>query len=1083
MKPGLLTALLVCLLFPYSLTQAQKRIYRYPDVSGNKIVFSFANDLWLVDKQGGQAVRLSSPPGAEMLPRFSPDGQTVAFSGNYDGNMDLYTIPVTGGVPRRITHHGMGELIVDWYPDGEHLLFASSMHSGKQRFNQFYKIPAAGGLPEQLPMAYAEFGSLSPDGRRIAYTYKSRVFRTWKRYRGGTAADIYLFDLNTFESANITGSDANDELPMWYGNTIYYLSDKGPENRNNIWKYDLDSRTHTQVTHFKDFDVHFPAVGPSDLVFEAGGRLYLLNLSDEKYEEVRIDLVDDFEQAKPHMVAVKDYLQHAGISPDGNRVLAEARGEIFSLPAEKGAVVNLTRRSGSAERYPSWSPDGKKIAYWSDQEGEYQLYLYEYETGEEKKLSSFSSGFRYHIFWSPDNKKIAFVDQAMTISILELASKKVTRVDQGKWMYQGDLESFRASWSPDSRWLAYSLGIDNQQDAVFLYDNREKEKHQVTAGFYGCSGPVFSPDGKYLYFTTKREFTPQYSSFDNSWVYINSTRVALVPLSDTTASPLLPENDTVKVVTEKEESGKKEKQDGDKKKTEKEEDKAVTIDLQDLESRVVILPVDAGNIGRLSATEGKVFYMRYPNRAAGKKEPSLHYFDLKEREEKKVIDEVSFYLLSADGKKILTGTRQRMGLIEAGADKKLDKTVPLEELRMRLDPREEWKQLFADAWRIERDYFYDPGMHGVDWKGLRTHYGQLIGNAYSRSDVNYILGELIGELNASHAYRDGGDEPQSRKTPVGYLGVDWAFEQGAYRVKEIIRAAPWDTEVRSPLDQPGIRVKEGDYILAVNGQPLTDYTDPWGAFAGLAGKTVELTVNNRPDAQGAKKVYAELLNSETRLRNLAWIEENRKYVEKASGGRIGYIYVPSTGTDGQEELVRMFYGQTDKAGLIIDERFNNGGQIPDRFIELLNRPVLNYWDVRDGKNWPWPGNTHFGPKAMLINGWSGSGGDLLPDYFRKSGLGPLIGTRTWGGLIGITGAPQLIDGGTVTAPTFRMYHPDGSWFAEGHGVDPDIEVNEDPAALARGTDPQLKKAVEVVLEELKKAKPSMITPPAAEKRN
>lgn len=1062
---------------------AQKRIYRYPDVSDTKIVFSFADNLWLVDKTGGQAVRLSSPPGPELFPRFSPDGNTIAFSANYDGNTDIYTIDVNGGVPQRITHHGMGEIVQDWYPDGTHLFFSSSMHSGKQRFNQFFKIKATGGLPEQLPMAIAEFGSLSPSGDKIAFTYKSRVFRTWKRYRGGWSADIYIFDLQTLASENITSNEANDELPMWHGNAIYYISDKGPEKRYNVWKYDTETKQHTQLTHFEDYDVHFPAIGPSELVFEAAGSIYLLDLASGQYREVPITITDDLGSVKPRLVNVQSYLENVRIAPDGNRVLAEARGEIFSLPAEKGVTLNLSQSPGSAERYPAWSPDGKQIAWWSDKDGEYELYLFDQQSGETKKITNLGAGYRYKPFWSPDSKKIAFVDQRMQLNVLDIASGKVTPAGKGKWMYQGDLDNFSVSWSPDSRWLTYSMGVDNRQGAIFLFDVQAAELHQVTSGFYNDNSPVFSPDGNYLYFTTNRHFSPEYSNFDNSWIYNNSTRIGLITLSDTTASPLLPENDTVSVRQNEDSDRKDDKEKNGKEKSEKDDGKKPTrIDLEGFERRAVLLPVDAGNIGDLAAAEGKVVYIRYPNSGSGDSDAALYYFDLKEKKEVRIIGEVSFFQLSDQGEKILTGKSRRMGVIELGSGKNLDKTIPLDAMQMRLVPREEWQQVFNDAWRIERDFFYDPSMHGVDWEGLRQHYGSMIANACTRTDVNYIIGELIGELNASHTYRGGGDLEQTAHTAVGYLGVNWAFENGAYRVAKIIRAAPWDTEVRSPLDLPGVKITEGDYIHAVNGVPLVSYTDPWGAFAGLAGQTVELTVSDNPSGNNARKVFVETLDSETRLRNLAWIEQNRKYVEEASGGKIGYVYVPSTGLDGQEELVRMFYGQVDKPAMIIDERFNNGGQIPDRFIELLNRPALAFWDVRDGKNWSWPPVAHFGPKAMLINGWSGSGGDAFPDYFRKAGLGPLIGTRTWGGLIGITGAPTLIDRGGVTAPTFRMYNPDGSWFPEGHGVEPDIEVKEDPSSLAAGTDPQLKKAVEVLLEKLKTAGPAEPAPPQPETR-
>ncbi|WP_236977489.1 S41 family peptidase [Membranihabitans maritimus] len=1083
-------------LFVLTSVSAQNRIYRHPDVSKDKVVFSFADDLWLVDKEGGQAVKLSSPAGAELFPRFAPDGKTVAFSGNYDGNVDIYSIPTAGGIPKRLTHHGMADRLVDWTPDGKELLFASSMQSGKQRYNQFYTVKAMGSLPQKLPMEHAEFGSYSPDGNKIAYTYKSRVFRTWKRYEGGMSADIFIFDLETLKSENITENNYNDEIPMWHNNSIYYISDKGKESRYNIWKYDINSSKHSQVTKFNDVDVHLPANGPEDIVFEAGGKLFLLNLGTEKYSEIKISLTNDYEKVKPHWVNVKSNIQNAFVSPRGERVLIEARGDIFDLPAEKGAVVNLTNSSGAAERYPAWSPDGKNLAYWSDTSGEYQLYIHDYKSGKVKKVTDFTNGFNYQIYWSPDGDKLAFINQAMEIRLIDIQSGEITKVDKGKWMYEGALRGFSVSWSPDSRWITYDRGLDNRQNAIFLFDTEEKELHQVTSGFYNYNDPVFSSDGKYICFETDQRFDPEYSNFDNSWVYVNSNQLAMIPLSLETPSPLLAEHDTVTIEKEKTESkdGKEEEKkdedsnkesdaEGDNAKEDDDEKNKTRIDLENIESRTIILPIQPGSIGSISAIEGKVLYMRYPTSAGGVSKPTLQYFDLKEKKEETIIDGINFYMLTADGKKILTGSPQKMGIISVGKGQKLEKTIALDEMQIKLDPRQEWKQIFSDVWRIERDFFYDENMHGVDWNQQKEHYGELLANANSRTDVNYIIGELIGELNASHTYRGGGDNEDSKSTSVGYLGVNFSFENGAFRIDEIIRPAPWDTEVRSPLDEPGLEVTEGDYILAVNGISLNDFTDPWGAFSGLADKTVELLINDSPDKTDARKIYVKTMSSETRLRNLSWIEKNRKYVEEASNGRIGYVYVPSTGLDGQKELVRMFYGQIDKEGMIVDERFNNGGQIPDRFIELLDRPALAYWDVRDGENWAWPPTAHFGPKAMLINGWSGSGGDAFPDYFRKTGLGPLIGTTTWGGLIGITGAPSLIDGGSVTAPTFRMYNPDGTWFKEGHGVDPDIEVPEDPTELAKGHDSQLEAAVQNVLEQLKSAPKRLPAPPPVEKRN
>lgn len=1079
MKP--IFSILLSLFAFWSLgAQVDARLFQHPDVSETTITFSYGGDIWTVPKEGGTAYKLSSAKGNETFPRFSPDGSKIAFSGNYDGNVDVYVLPAKGGVPTRVTHHGMGDRLLDWYPDGEHLLYVSSMHSEKQRFSQFYKIPAVGGLPEKLPMAYGEFGSLSPDGKKIAFTDRSRIFRTWKRYAGGMAADIWLFDLETLESTNITDNTWNDELPMWSGNKIYFLSDQGPNARANIWMYDTKSKTSKQITKFKDFDVHFPAHGPKEIVFEAGGKIHLLNLQTHKHREIDIQVGTDLITIKPRKEKAKDYIQNMAIAPDGNRAIIEARGEVFSLPAEKGIVQNLTRTSGVAERYPAWSPNGRYIAYWTDKTGEYELAVRDMKEGaKEKILTQLGPGFRYTIYWSPDSKKLAFVDQAMSIWIYNMDSNAFDQVDKDLFLMEGGLRGWEASWSPDSRWLAFSKSLESRNNAIFIYNTEDKKLRQATNGFYSDFQPTFDPSGDYLYIQTNRTFNPVYSDYDNSWSYPNATSIAMITLRDEVASPLSVENDTVAIKVESEEEKKEEK------KAEK-EDKAemtVGIDFENFERRLIALPVKPGNVGAMEAVEGKVIYVRFPNSGAGGGDPSLMYYDLKEREEKKIMDGASNFQLSANGKKLLIRQGNKAGIIDVGPNKKLEKTMALDEMEMTVNPREEWTQIFNDAWRFQRDFFYDNQMHGLDWEAKKEQYGQLIQYAMTRNDVNYILGELIGELNASHTYRGGGDQESPENRAVGYLGVDWEKADGEFRIKKIIRGAEWDNEVRSPLDEPGVAVKEGDYILAVNGMALNEYTDPWAAFEGLAGKTVELTVNSKPSWEGAKSVVVKTLRSETRLRNLAWIEQNRKRVDEASGGKLGYIYVPSTGVDGQNELVRQFYGQWNKEGLVVDERFNNGGQIPDRFIELLNRKPLAYWSVRDGKNWQWPPVANFGSMAMLINGWSGSGGDAFPDYFKKAELGPLIGSRTWGGLIGISGAPTLVDGGVVTVPTFRMYNPDGSWFEEGYGVDPDIEVKEDPTALAKGIDPQLEKAIETVMKQVKEKGPIHPDEPAREDRS
>jgi tricorn protease len=1045
--------------------QIDARLMQYPDVSSTHITFSFAGDIWVVEKQGGTAVKLSSPAGEEIFPKFSPDGKRIAFSGNYDGNMDIYIVPAMGGLPERLTFHGMADRVVDWHPDGKKVLFASGRHSGRQRFSQFYLIPVTGGLAEQMPMPYAEFGSFSPDGNRIAYTDKSRLNRTWKRYRGGMAPDITIFNLADSTSENLIRGHTNEELPMWHNNTLYFLSDRGDEQRLNLWSYDLNSGQEKQVTFFVDYDVHYPSMGPDEIVFEAGGDLYLLKLSDNRYNKVNIYVVTDLRALASRTEQAESFLMGASIAPDGKRVAVNARGEIFSIPAEHGYIKNLTRSSGFAERNPAWSPDGKHLAYWSDRSGEYELTLLDLEKNVEKKLSDYGPGYRYQLFWSPDSKKIAFIDQSQRIRIYDHENSRTLDVDQGLWMMHGALSGFKVSWSSDSRWLAYSKGLENRMGVVFLYDMNGGIRHQVTSGFYNDRDPVFDPDGKYLYVLTNRYFNPVYSDFDENFVYPNSTQVAAFALRKDVPSPLESRNDAVDLKEEEKEAQNEKDKKNNKKKENKEngsekESTPIEIDIDGLEGRLIILPPAPGNYMNLQAVSGKVIYQQRANSGSGQNGSAVKYYDLKEREEKTILSDADGYEISADGKKLLALNNSKLAITDVAADQKMDKTLRTEEMEMVVNPGEEYKQIFLDAWRFERDFFYDSAMHGVDWPLMKERYGKLIDDAVTRWDVNFILGELIGELNASHAYRGGGDVVDEPTKNVGYLGINWEFKDGFYRIGEIVRPAEWEAERRSPFDLPGVDVSEGEYILAVNGIPLDAEKEPYAAFQGMASKTVELTINSKPSPEGSRTVIIDLLDDETRLRHLAWIEQNRKIVDEASGGDVGYVYVRSTGIDGQNELVRQFTSQFNKKALIIDERFNSGGQIPDRFIELLNRQPLAYWAVRDGIDWQWPPVGHFGPKVMLINGWSGSGGDAFPDYFRKAGLGPLVGSRTWGGLIGISGSPQLIDGGMVTVPTFRMYNPDGEWFREGHGVDPDIEVLEDAGAFARGRDVQLERAIE-----------------------
>ncbi|MCE9620707.1 MAG: PDZ domain-containing protein [Planctomycetes bacterium] len=1135
---------------------------RYPDLGPNDIVFSFANDLWIVDKNGGVARPLTNAPGTENMPKFSQDGKSIAFVGGYEGNRDIYTIPAGGGQPYRVTHHPGTEGLCEWTPDGNIIMTTTDL-GGLGRMMRLFKVPAGGGMPEPLPVPYGANGSISSDGEWLAYTPHSVDTRTWKRYRGGMATDIWLYNLKNGTSRRVTNWEGVDSFPMWHGDSLYYMSDEGEGHRMNIWKYNLGTQKREQVTFFTDEDVRWPAIGPhgpgpGDMVFQKGDQLMVLDLGTAKARPISVQIPGDRPKITHHNVDASKTIQSWSIGPTGKRVVVAARGDVWTLPTENGSPRNLVHSSGVAERSPGWSPDGESIAFFDDSTGEYELYIIPAKgKGEKKALTTDGGPFKDGIVWSPDSKKVLYGDKTGSLWMVTIADGTRVLVDKDPQAVTPN-----PSFSHDGAWIAYTRRErDRDTPRIWLYEVATGEKTPVTSGMFSDANPTFDGKGDYLVFASDRNFSPTYSELDTTWIYADASQLYLVPLRKDVKLPWPPESDEEEKKSDKDKKDA-DKKDGDKKddakpadgadkkddakpadkkdddddkddssppsdkpldppatppakesngaadeskadgskdadpkkdKKDKKDDKKaepappIKIDLDGFESRAVVLPPKTGAYGSIAFNDkNQLVYARAKD--------GIKVLDLtdKEKKEKNIVEGGAFEI-SADRKKLLVPHGNGAGVVDAAADAKL-KPVITDPMTVDVDPRAEWKQIVIDANRIMRDWFYDEGMHQVDWKAQREHALKLLESANSREDVNWIIAEMISELNVGHAYLTG---PGDIETPpmyatTGMLGVDWELADGAnntkvYRFAHLVEGAPWDIDAHNPLVAAG--VKPGDYLFEVNGRPVDAALDPWAAFDGLGGKTITLTVSDKPERDATERVVTvRTMSGEGPLRYREWIERNRAWVDHMSDGQVGYIYVPNTGVEGQNDLVRQFQGNRSKAALIIDERWNGGGQIPNRFIEMMNRPATNAWARRDAGEQIWPPDSHQGPKAMLINGLAGSGGDMFPWLFKQEKLGPVIGMRTWGGLVGISGNPGFVDGGSISAPTFGFFKLDGTWGVEGHGVDPDIEVIDDPAIMkgglaAGGRDPQLEKAVEVMQQALKDHPFKMPPRPAAPNRS
>lgn len=1075
--------------FSISIAWAEEsRLMRFPDIHKDKIIFVYAGDLWLVSSDGGIARRLTSDVGMELFPKFSPDGEWIAFTGQYEGNTDVYLIPTEGGEPKRLTYRpgfenmsdraGFDDMVLDWHPDGKRILFRSWRESYNTWFQKLYLVSKEGGFPEALSLPEAGLTSFSLDGTKIAYNRCFRNFRTWKRYKGGLAQDVWIYDLNKNTIEQITDWEGTDTSPMWSGNKIYYVSDR--DKTANIFCYELDTKKTKKITDHTDYDVKWPGLGPESIVYENGGYLYVLDLKTEKTKKISVQIPDDKALTRPEFISVKDYISEYALSADGKRALFAARGEIFTVPAEKGNTRNLSNASGIREKNPIWSPDRKWIAYMSDRTGEDELYIIPQDgKGEEQRITTDGHCFRFAPLWSPDSKKLLFADKDLKLYYVDIGDKKVIPVDSTK-----NWEITEYSWSPDNKWIAYAKPAKNMFYSIFLYSLEDKKIYRVTEDFTNDSSPIFDPEGKYLYFLSDRDFNAELGHFEPSFTYNKMTRIYVVTLQADSLSPFAPQSDE----TESLEESLKRKE---KEKKEREEIKEkviehVGIDIPGIEKRIVAVPTDPGNYYGLRAGKEKIFYLSSPNwtLTGGKPGPNadLHLYDLKERKDQVLLSPVDGYDLSFDGEKIIYKSGEQYGIIDAkpGSAKVGDGALKLDQMQMRLERKEEWKQIFNEAWRLERDFFYAPNMHGVDWNLMHQRYGELLPYVAHRADLNYIIGEMIGELCCSHTYVSGGDKPKVELVKTGLLGIDWEPDVSSkfYRIKKIYPGENWKENLRSPLTEPGVDVKEGEYIVAVDNKILQYPAEPYSLFENTVGKTVTLKVNSKPSLDGAREVTVKPIENEYNLRYRYWVDENRRKVDEATNGRVGYIFIPDMGGGGLNEFAESYFPQLKKEGLIVDVRYNGGGFVSWMILERLRRMVVGMGCSRNGADYTYPEGALFGPMVCILNQYSASDGDFFPYYFRENGLGPLIGKRTWGGVVGIRGFPPLVDNGYVTAPEFAPFDMKGEWVMENHGVDPDIEWDNLPNQVIQGHDPQLEKAIEVIIKKLEEESKKLPERPA-----
>jgi len=1064
-----LTFFLVGTFNSFGINTNDTRMLAQPAISTKHIAFIYAGDLWLANLDGTQARRLTVDEGIESAPAFSPDGRLIAFSAEYDGNIDVFIVPVEGGIPTRLTWHPGFDGVRGFTPDGESVLFISQRALFTNRYTQLFTIPVTGGYPTQLKIPNAFHASYSSDGKAMAYTPISDAFGQWKNYRGGRISTIWLISFDDYSVVEIPKPDGgcNDTYPLWIEDEVFFLSDRNGEF--NLFSYDITSEEINQLTNFKDFPIVSSASGNNNIIFEQAGYLHTYDPGKSEVKKLGVGIATDLLELRPRFVSGNKYIRSANISPTGARAVFDFRGEIITVPADKGDARNLTLSSSAHEKYPAWSPDGASIAYFSDASGEYQLNIKSQDgKGDAKTFKLSGTGFYAYLYWSPDSKNLCFVDNGRNLYLLNVSTGDIKKIDSDALYVPGAFRDIFSDWAFDSKWFVYTKLTETNFQRVYLYSLEDDKSYAITDGLSDVTDPVFDSSGKYIYFFASTDAGPVVNWFDQSNADMTMTRsIYLVTLQKETTSPFARLSDEEQTKESNDGESKSDKKDKSEAPEKDKEEKSLKVDLDGIQNRIIDIPLKAGNYSQLdSGNEGEIFYV---SRLVDNSSPSsLHKYILKDKKDSEVMP-LDGYVISADRKKMLYSKGGTWGITDAGKKPASGKGVlKTNSVEVKIDPASEWPQIFDEAWRVNRDYFYDPGMHGANWLKMKDKYAVFLPDLSCRRDLNRLIQWMCSEIGVGH-HRVGGGERMSSPQRIsgGLLGADFTLSHNRYQITKIFEGLNWNPNLRSPLTEPGVNVEEGEYIISVNGNNLSASMNIYSLFENTSGKIVELTVSSNYDGSDSREVNVVPISNDYSLRNRDWVEGNMKKVHEATNGQVAYVYVPNTAGQGHQYFKRYFFPQANKKAIIIDERFNGGGSLADYYIDILQRPYQAHWNMRYGKDLKSPSASIQGPKVMIIDETAGSGGDMLPWMFRKFKVGTLVGKRTWGGLVGVLGFPEFIDGGSVTAPNVAIWTEDG-FIVENVGVAPDIKVEQWPAEVIKGGDPQLLKAIEVALKELKK---------------